>query len=76
MITKVLLAIIKQATVLYSLNLKSTEIHKLHVNLISGKAFQANTICLPFAEKPNEKYLGDHVTVAGWGYTKQGKLLL
>ena len=45
------------------------------MNLISGKAFQANTICLPFDEKPNEKYLGDDVTVAGWGYTEQGKLL-
>jgi len=36
-----------------------------------GKEFQANTICLPFDEKPNEKYLGVDVTVAGWGYTKE-----
>jgi len=34
-----------------------------------GKEFKANTICLPFDEKPNEKYLGDPVTVAGWGWT-------
>ena len=54
------------------------------MNSISGKKFQANTICLPFDEKPNEKYLGDDVTVAGWGYTKvmntifgvEGKILL
>jgi len=37
-----------------------------------GKEFQANTICLPFDEKPNEKYLGAYVTVAGWGWVKQG----
>jgi len=36
-----------------------------------GKEFQANTICLPFDEKPNEKYLGEFVTVAGWGWVKQ-----
>jgi len=36
-----------------------------------GKEFQANTICLPFDEKPKEKYLGVDVTVAGWGYTKE-----
>ena len=47
----------------------------LNVSLVSGKEFQANTICLPFDEKPNEKYLGDYVTVAGWGYTKNGKLV-
>ena len=46
------------------------------MKLISGKEFQANTICLPFDEKPKEKYLGVDVTVAGWGYTKEGKLLL
>ena len=76
MITKVLLAIINLETIyILILNLKSTEIHMLNVNLISGKEFQANTICLPFDEKPNEKYLGDYVTVAGWGYTKNGKLV-
>ena len=42
---------------------------------MSGKEFQANTICLPFDEKPNEKYLGDPVTVAGWGWTVNRKLL-
>ena len=74
MITKVLLAIVNQETIhILILNLKSTEIHKLNVNLISGKEFQANTICLPFDEKPNEKYLGEFVTVAGWGWVKQGK---
>ena len=44
--------------------------------MISGKEFQANTICLPFDEKPNEKYLGAYVTVAGWGWVKNRKLLL
>ena len=50
------------------------------MNLILGKEFRANTICLPFDEKPKEKYLDMDVTVAGWGYTKeegdQCKLLL
>ena len=52
--------------------------------MILGKDFKANTICLPFEEKPNEKYLDMDVTVAGWGYTKvmntiygvEGKLFL
>merc|ERR1712198_294159 len=35
-----------------------------------GKEFRANTICLPFDEKPKEKYLDMDVTVAGWGYTQ------
>ena len=55
------------------------------MNLILGKKFKATTICLPFNEKPNEKYLDMDVTIAGWGYTKvekdmygedAGKLLL
>ena len=55
------------------------------MNLILGKKFQAKTICLPFNEKPNEKYLDMDVTIAGWGFTKvekdsleedAGKLLL
>ena len=52
------------------------------MNLILGKEFRANTICLPFDEKPKEKYLDMDVTVAGWGYTQvnqelgRGKLLL
>ena len=53
------------------------------MNLISGKEFKANTICLPFDEKPNERYLDATcvddkpcVTVAGWGLTQDGKLLL
>ena len=50
------------------------------MNLILGKKFKANTICLPFDEKPNEKYLDIDVTIAGWGYTKvaedgEGELL-
>ena len=65
-------------------NLKSTETHNLKVNLILGKEWgkKANTICLPFDEKPKEKYLDMDVTVAGWGYTQvnqelgRGKLLL
>ena len=83
MITKVLLAIINLETIyilIYALNLKSTEIHNLNVNLILGKEFRANTICLPFDEKPKEKYLDMDVTVAGWGFTQVddmgGKLLL
>jgi len=32
---------------------------------------KANTICLPFNEKPNEKYLDMNVTIAGWGYAKE-----
>ena len=68
-----------------ALNLKSTEIYNLNVNLILGKKFKATTICLPFNEKPNEKYLDMDVTIAGWGFTKvekdsleedAGKLLL
>ena len=45
------------------------------MNLISGKEFQANTICLPFDEKPNEKYHGADVTVAGWGLVNRKQLL-
>ena len=84
-ITKVRVETIDSESILYfrnALNLKSTEIHNLNVNLILGKEFRANTICLPFDEKPKEKYLDMDVTVAGWGYTQvnqelgRGKLLL
>ena len=81
-ITKVRVETIDSESILYfrTLNLKSTEIHNLNVNLILGKEFRANTICLPFDEKPKEKYLDMDVTVAGWGFTQVdemgGKLLL
>ena len=35
-----------------------------------GNTFKANTICLPFDEKPKEKYLDIDVTIVGWGYTE------
>ena len=50
------------------------------VTTFLGKQFKANTICLPFDEKPKEKYLDIDVTVAGWGFTQvqgdRSKLLL
>ena len=57
---------------IFVLNPKSNKIHNSNVSLILGKEWgrKANTICLPFDEKPNEKYLDMDVTVAGWGYTK------
>ena len=87
-ITKVRVTTIDEVSILHfrnALNLKSTEIYNLNVNLILGKKFKATTICLPFNEKPNEKYLDMDVTIAGWGFTKikkdfygedAGKLLL
>ena len=76
--TKVRVTTIDQVPILHfrneiALNLKLTEIHNLYVNLILGKEFKANTICLPFDEKPNEKYLDMDVTVAGWGHTRKTK---
>ena len=85
--TKVRVTTIDEVAILHfrieiASNLKSTETHNLKVNLILGKEWgkKANTICLPFDEKPNEKYLDMDVTVAGWGYTRvegdECKLLL
>ena len=73
--TKVRVTTIDQVSILHfrnnALNLKSNKVHNSNVSLILGKEWgrKANTICLPFDEKPNEKYLDMGVTVAGWGYT-------
>ena len=41
-----------------------------HAYRNKGNAFKANTVCLPFDERPRETYQDMDVTVVGWGTTE------